>query len=227
MREPSSPLDSKALTRRADDLAHALPDPLSLRLHRALSWLKRAEQEVDDEDVRFILLWISFNAAYAREVDSESATELKRLQIFFNALVKLDIGQRIRDAALDRFREGIHQLVDNRYVFMPFWKHSSGEEGYEDWKTRFAKEKRELGFNLENGKTVRVLLTVFRRLYVLRNQLLHGAATWRGRVNREQVEDGAAVLGWLVPLFLEIMINNPHHDWGEPSYPPLERPDDP
>ena len=35
----------------------------SLRLHRALSWLNRAEQ-VKDDDGRFIFLWIAFNAAY-------------------------------------------------------------------------------------------------------------------------------------------------------------------
>ena len=36
---------------------------LSLRVHRALSWLQRAEQLADDADGRFIFLWIAFNAA--------------------------------------------------------------------------------------------------------------------------------------------------------------------
>lgn len=54
------------------------PVNLSLRLHRALSWLNRAEQ-VEDDDGRFIFLWIAFNAAYATEIDeryrlSEQAT---------------------------------------------------------------------------------------------------------------------------------------------------------
>ena len=43
------------------------PD-LRLRVHRALSWLDRAEQ-ADDLDGRFIFLWIAFNAAYATEID--------------------------------------------------------------------------------------------------------------------------------------------------------------
>ncbi len=223
MPELLSPSTSKALIAKANDLSHPLSYPLDLRLHRAFSWLKRAEEEEDDKDVRFILLWISFNAAYAREVDSESATETERLRIYFESLVKLDLGQRIRDAVLDRFREGIHQIVDNRFVFGPFWRHFNGEDGFDDWKAKFASERRELAFDLESRRTVRVLLTVFKRLYVLRNQLLHGAATWRGRVNRAQIEHGAAVLGWLVPLFLQIMLDNPAHDWGEPSYPPVER----
>ena len=54
------------------------PVNLSLRLHRALSWLNRAEQ-FEDDDGRFIFLWIAFNAAYATEIDeryrlSEQAT---------------------------------------------------------------------------------------------------------------------------------------------------------
>jgi hypothetical protein len=33
--------------------------PLTLRVHRALSWLNRAEQ-CDDPDGRFVFLWIAF-----------------------------------------------------------------------------------------------------------------------------------------------------------------------
>src|SRR5690606_40907016 len=39
---------------------------LRLRVHRALSWLDRAEQ-AEDLDGRFIFLWIAFNAAYATD----------------------------------------------------------------------------------------------------------------------------------------------------------------
>jgi hypothetical protein len=42
---------------------------LSLRVHRALSWLDRAEQLEEDPDGRFLFLWIAFNAAYATEID--------------------------------------------------------------------------------------------------------------------------------------------------------------
>lgn len=36
---------------------------LTLRVHRSLSWLNRAEQ-AEDLDGQFIFLWIAFNAAY-------------------------------------------------------------------------------------------------------------------------------------------------------------------
>ena len=41
---------------------------LTLRVHRSLSWLQRAEQ-ADDPDGRFVFLWIAFNAAYATDID--------------------------------------------------------------------------------------------------------------------------------------------------------------
>lgn len=36
------------------------PDELNLRLHRAISWLAKAESSQNDLDIQFITLWISF-----------------------------------------------------------------------------------------------------------------------------------------------------------------------
>jgi hypothetical protein len=33
------------------------------------------------------------------------------------------------------------------------------------------------------------------------------------------VTDGAAVLGTMMPVFIDIMMDNPMHDWGKPFYP--------
>lgn len=41
---------------------------LSLRVHRALSWLQRSEMQ-DELDGQFIFLWIAFNAAYATDIE--------------------------------------------------------------------------------------------------------------------------------------------------------------
>jgi hypothetical protein len=45
--------------------------------------------------------------------------------------------------------------------------------------------------------------------YVLRNQLVHGGSTWNSGVNSAQVRDGAEILGFLMPLFIDIMMDNP------------------
>ena len=41
-------------------------------MHRALSWLQRAEAAGEDDDVAFVCLWIAFNAAYADESEFQS-----------------------------------------------------------------------------------------------------------------------------------------------------------
>ena len=57
---------------------------------------------------------------------------------------------------------------------------------------------------------------------MLRNQLVHGGATWNGAVNRDQVRDGAALLSWLLPTFIDIMMDNANRDWGKPFYPVVD-----
>ena len=47
----------------------------------------------------------------------------------------------------------------------------------------------------------------------MRNQLIHGGATYQSRVNRDQVRDSANLLGKLIPLIIEIMIDNPDEAW--------------
>lgn len=72
------------------------------------------------------------------------------------------------------------------------------------------------------GNSARVLSFVFDRLYVLRNQLVHGGSTWNSGVNRAQVRDGAAILAFLLPVFVDLMMDNPGKDWGKPFYPVVE-----
>ena len=59
-------------------------------------------------------------------------------------------------------------------------------------------------------------------LYVLRNQLVHGGSTWNSGVNRAQVRDGAEILAFLVPVFVDLMMDNSQEDWGRPFYPVVD-----
>lgn len=69
------------------------------------------------------------------------------------------------------------------------------------------------------GDTSKVLAIVFDRLYVLRNQLVHGSTTWNSQVNRAQLADAVAILGTLVPLVLTIMMDRPDQPYGDALYP--------
>ena len=71
------------LKTRQREIRDDFPVALSLRVHRALSWLDRSEQEAEDEDARFIFLWVAFNAAYANEInDRKNFPERKLFQGF-------------------------------------------------------------------------------------------------------------------------------------------------
>ena len=57
----------------------------------------------------------------------------------------------------------------------------------------------------------KLLNIIIDRLYVLRNQLIHGGATYKGGVNREQVSDAKDLLIDLIPTIIETMFNKA--DW--------------
>ncbi len=121
-------------------------DPAALRLHRAISWLGRAERDFDtsspnegDPDSAFLFLWIAFNACYARaqKYGSDRVAERKKLNAFMRELVKFDVNRSIYDAIWQHFSGPIRVLLHNRYVYEPFCSHYNGATGFEDWAHRF------------------------------------------------------------------------------------------
>lgn len=194
------------------------PEALRLRIHRALSWLIRSEQESDDLDVRFVLQWIALNAAYAREFGREES-ERERVRGFIEKLVSLDSEKRLHKALFQQFSGPIRTLIDNKFTFEPFWTAMRTHDSSGRWEEGFDKGKKAAFGAVMQGDIVKVLGIVFDRLYVLRNQLVHGGATWDSQINRAQITDGVAILGVLVPLVLEIMMEHPQQEYGDVLYP--------
>ena len=101
-------------------------------------------------------------------------------------------------------------------MFHPFWKYHNND-GHDDWEAKFKRRRKEAHQAL--GRDTRtILIELFDRLYVLRNQIMHGGATWKGDVNRSQVQDGALIMKFLVPCFASLMMSNPRSDWGPLRY---------
>ena len=202
---------------------------LAHRLRRALSWLERAVAE-DDTDVKYIVLWVSFNAAYAIERRTETAKhqrslkEWERRKLYFETLTPVGF-RRIHRAIREEIRDPVDRLMCNEYIFSGFWEDLTEHPfDWENWPNRQRFEddrdtvRRRLRFASIDNTTI-ILRRVFDRLNVLRNQLMHGCATREGSLNRRQVEDGAEILGVLVPIFLNTMADHPEEDWGAISYP--------
>ena len=207
------------LKQKQRKLRGGFPENLGLRVHRAISWLMRAEQEQDDPDVAFILLWVAFNASYAED-DQTLAREKQLFEGYFTRMLALDEDGRIADAIWTRFSGPIRVLLDNKFVFQPYWNHLNGIPGYDNCPaSSFGAARQVTSRALMKGDTNTILSILFDRLYVLRNQLVHGGATWNSRVNRDQVRDGCAILSCLLPCFIDIMMEHPNEPWGPPYYP--------
>ena len=212
------PMTTTTMKARLQRDAARYPDSTRVRLHRALSWLARAEREEKDPDARFIFLWVAFNAAYACEFGADSS-ERTRLNDFIAALLEADTGKTLHALLFKQFSGPIRTLIGNRFVFEPFWRALREHDASGHWEKIFHASQQTALASVVKGDTATVLSVVFDRLYVLRNQLVHGGATWAGKVNRTQVKDGARILGAVVPAQLTQMLEHPEHEFGEVLYP--------
>ncbi len=196
-------------------------DASCVRIHRAISWLERAEAAAHDHDACFIFLWIAFNAAYAADVGSADSAR-DQLRIFFARLLALDADRRLHTLLFERFCGPIRTLIGNKFVFEPFWRALREHDASERWREQFKASRKVALRAIVDGHTDTVLGVVFDRLYVLRNQLVHGGATWNSKVNREQVRDGVNILLAVVPVVLELMLEHPEAGFGDILYPVLQ-----
>lgn len=214
----------ETLRKKYRGIRDTFPEPLRLRVHRAISWYGRSENCEDDPDAKFLFLWIAFNATYVdgKRLRKSYGSEEYLQQSFFTKLANLDQSKRINDAIWYHFSGSIKSLMNNRYVFKPFWDYHNGSPKNINWEEKFKASRQMFLSEFKKGNTAKILNLMFSRLYVLRNQMIHGGSTWGGGANRSQVRDGAAILSFLVPVFIDILLNNPEIDWGEVFYPKVE-----
>ena len=211
-----------ALKKRQRKERDSYPPNLALRVHRALSWLERAEQ-CEDIDARFIFLWIAFNAAYANEIgNQERHSEQKVFDLFLEKLLDLDKARVLYELIWTEFPSSIRMLLNNQFVYQPYWDYHNGQLDEAQWKSRFKRAMVSAHKALASQDTAIVLSIVLSRMYTLRNQLVHGGATWNSSINRDQLRDCAAFLGKMVPFIIQLMMDNPGTLWGAPSYPVVD-----
>jgi len=145
--------------------------------------------------------------------------EFVQFSAFARDLVRLDRRDRqVQRALRARFPREVRCIFASRYLSEYFWENQrSGKTA--DWQALVTRDLAKAQRDLASGATAEVLRPLFSRLKLLRNQLVHGSATWNGKVNRDQVHDGAKVLAWLVPTIVDLMMRHPNDDWGRPSFP--------
>lgn len=198
-----------------------LPEDLNIRLHRAISWLSCAEKQTKDIDLYFLTQWIAFNSCYALDQNNqEQKTEREKFRQFIHNLVKHDAEQRIFNMLWDKFSGPIRVLIQNPYIFRTFWDFQRGD--VKDWKKAFERSNDEASKYLAKKNVEGLLEILLDRLYILRNQLIHGGSTYNSKINRPQVKDGSRILELLIPVIIETIMQHPEEDWGPLLFPVIK-----
>lgn len=211
---------NKQLEDRGDRLSRE-EEHYGVRLYRAIRWLKCAEQHAQtDADMTFIALWIALNACTVAE-KLEGTTEQKYIAGFCEYMEKLrelDKQQRLKKSLVNN-RACIEQLIESPYTFRRFWYQDNIVKGLSNWRPSFIAENEKARRALNMEIVADLLPIVMKRIYVLRNQLIHGGATHNSSYNRERVQNGIQLLMVLMPVFLDLMFDQPD-GWGLIQYPP-------
>lgn len=201
-------------------------DNLNLRLRRSVSWLQRAEEfhyaGRPDPDMAFTCYWFAFNALYARDPETRNQGDRNSFKAFFETIIGSD--DKHKHAILDEIRgnlsEPIDVLLNNEYAFEPFWKHHNEVSGNKDWKDILKKDKNTVTEAIDQQNVQEILSFLFYRLYVVRNQIFHGNATWNGGRNSDQLRDGANIMASIIPQLINSIMDmdNDKIDLGKPFY---------
>ncbi|ELA9321908.1 HEPN domain-containing protein [Vibrio parahaemolyticus] len=192
---------------------------LGIRVHRALSWLNKAEQCTDD-DSKFTFLWIAFNSAYAQEFEQKLVYGEKGLyQEFLDKLVSVDATNKLHNIVWSEYAGTIRLILENEFILQSYWDFQRERISEQDWKNHRSKAKTAASKALGQCNTAVVLSILFSRLYTLRNQIIHGGATFNSSANRKQLRDCTSILEMLIPNIIELMMDNKSVLWGAPVYP--------
>ena len=192
----------------------------SIRFHRACSWMARVEQmpEGQDHDLGLVGLWIAFNSLYGQwdSQKREPCPDRESWRAFVDRILKLDHEGYV-PGALQEHKRLVISLLDDEYLSGFFWQEPSAVR---------AKQSRKAAHNaqtwyIEQRWTV-VLDEILNRVYVMRCQLVHGAATYGGKLNRTSLKHCVTMMQQLLPALLLVWIDHgADEDWGPMCYPPM------
>lgn len=191
----------------------------NVRFHRACSWLQRAEQaSKDDLDLSFLSQWIAFNALYAQwnhQVNEPLADNVCWKQAL-ERMLKLDKGSHIIDALMEN-KPLVMSIFEDEFLSRYFWQEPCDKRASKSKKTMYDARTWFI-----QGNWLMILDRLFERIYFLRCQLVHGASTFNGSLNRIAIRRCTQAMDHLLRAFLLVWINyGSSENWGDMCYPPL------
>lgn len=203
------------------------------RVNRMDVWIDLAEKsEKNAHHVRFVLLWIAYEAAYAHTPKSGRAPSGRSGEPRFLTNVS-KLNRNELQSVLRAHREPIVELLELRWANQHFWFKTTKMESVKttkQWEHEFKNHVRLAKNDLEraiasgdSSSIAKSLKGLFDILHVVRNQIVHGASAGDRSLGITQVRAGAQVLGALVPCFRKIIDNNiKSEQWRTPPFPHVD-----
>lgn len=197
----------------------AAEHPTTIRFHRACSWLQRAEQATkDDLDLALLSQWVAFNALYGQwDHDArEPLADNECWRHFIERMLDLDKGSHVVDALVEN-KPLVMSIFEDEFLSRYFWQEPCGKRASQSKKTMYDARTWFI-----QGNWLLILDRLFERIYFLRCQLVHGASTFNGSLNRTAIRHCSQAMDHLMRAFLLVWINfGSDKDWGIMCYPPL------
>lgn len=212
LRSRWKPVKQRLLERQSDHPTH-------VRFHRCCSWLQRVEQLKPDSDWddKLICQWIALNALYGQwDTDrGEPRPDAETLDRFLDRVLELD-ADGVVAGVLTSERKLVEAILKDAYVTRYFWRDPSPKQAGKAGKAYFDSRT----WYLEQRWPL-LLDRLLERIYLVRCQLVHGAATRDSKLNRTCVRRCSQMLSHLLPAFLAVWTEHgADEDWGVMCYPP-------
>lgn len=193
------------------------------RLQRSLSWLKKAVLLDNDIDLQFMSLWIAFSALLAESQIESGSDDIEKQQEFLIRIYQLDHESKIRHGLWGKAQAAVEFLVQYPYASQDYWDYKNQILSESIWKARFSTEQQAVKALLNGQDTQQLLALLFKRLWVLRQQVLQGGVHYNSAFNRTSLQSSCTILKALLPQLLHILIDHPNHiDTQKPFYPILQ-----
>jgi hypothetical protein len=201
-------------------LAERPDHPMPIRFHRACSWLARVEKmsQPRDDDFALLAMWIGFNALYGRWNTSsgEPESDYACWRQYLSRILTLDGEGRIR-SVLTAHKRLVIALFDDPYLSAYFWDEPTNKRAGRARKSKFDARS----WYVEEAWEL-IVERLMDRIYLMRCQLVHGASTYGGKLNRTSLKHCATMQDHLVRAVLEVIIDHgADEDWGPLCYPPV------
>ena len=181
---------------------------LDLRLQRALSWIKQANQQHHDIEIKLLYHWIALNSLHVCQINQSFEQQQHSLTLFLQHLVACDHEKKIRQTLMNRLDSNMHHFLESPYLSYSFWQFQHAERDKMQFQHDLQAEKQQIVLSIREQRDAELLDLILRRIAMLHRQMSLGGLLHQSQVYRQLMSDAAQILTLLLPVFMTILLEN-------------------